>query len=145
MTRFSLRFLPYLLAGASLACGSSSATGPCVPTPVDTACLAGPATFVAVVARITHESGNTPAGPIDQYDFWMTIPPSPTPNVGVVAGAGIPVFLQVGSGPLYPTVLANIQVGDRVSAWVSANGGYGSPQAPPGAPVHLGQQLVIQR
>ena len=98
MTRVSLRFLPYLLAGASLACGSSAATGPCVPTPVDSACLAGPPTFVAVVTRITHERGTSPAGPIDQYDFWMTIPPSPTPNVGVVAWAGVPVFLQVGSG-----------------------------------------------
>ncbi len=145
MTRSSQRLLPYFLAGASLACGSSSAVEPCIPVPVDSACLAGPPTFVAVVTRVIHEQGNSPAGPLDQYDLWMAIVPSDTANVGVVVGSGVPVFLQVGTGPRYPTVVANVQVGDQVSAWVSANGAYGSPQAPPGAPVRLGQQLVIQR
>lgn len=145
MPRTAPGLLMCLFSGALLACDYSSGSESCVPTQADAACLAGPPTFVAVVTRVIHEQGNTPAGPLSQYDFWMAIIPSDTANVGVVAGTGVPVFLQVGSGPLFPTGIANIQVGDRVAAWTAANPAYGSAEAPPGAPAYLGQQLVIQR
>ena len=140
-----LRLLPCLLPWAVVACGPSTATGPCQPTPVDVACLAGPPTFLATVTQVTHEQGVSPAGPLDQYDLWIAIDPSTTANAGVVLGNSVPVFLRRGTSPPIPSTLSAIQPGDRIAAWVSPNTAYGSVEAPPGAPAYLGQQVEILR
>lgn len=145
MTPSLRRLLPCVALGAFVACGTATPTAPCQPIPVDMACLAGPPTFAATVTQITHEQGTSPAGPLDQYDLWLAIPPSATANVGVVVSKTVPVFLRRGTGPLMPSTITAVQVGDHVAAWVSAGADYGSVEAPPGAPAHFGQQLEIQR
>jgi hypothetical protein len=125
------------------ACGAGDpGTGPlqeAVPV------LSGPPALTARVARAEYEQANGPAGPYAQHDLWVIVPPGVVPNAGVVVGTRTPVFIRL-DGRTYAARGSDVRVGDRVEIWTDlARAGYGAVQAPPGAPVYLGDQVVIVR
>jgi hypothetical protein len=134
-----------LAAAAAPACGNPAAPlGPCEisSTPFSPA----PPGIVAVVSRIDYESGPVPAGfMLSQYVLWLTVPLGTTPNAGVTLGAGTPIFLRTGARAAVATTACAIRLGDRVELLHDQSVGYGAVQAPPGAPVYSGTQLVILR
>ncbi|MEP6574402.1 MAG: hypothetical protein ABJD11_17005 [Gemmatimonadota bacterium] len=101
--------------------------------------------FSGKVSQVTFEGGNGPAGPIAQFDVWITIPPSVTPNAGVVVAQSAPVFIISAGGRTLASSACAIRSGDQVQVWHDQTVGYGAVQSPAGAPVYNGTQLVIVR
>lgn len=106
--------------------------------------VAGAPGFEGVVASVHYESGNTPVGPMSQYNVWLTLPPTAGPNAGVVVTRGTPVFLQQ-DGVLLRTTASQILPGDSIQVWHDASVAYGAVEAPPGSPCYVGTQIVIVR
>jgi hypothetical protein len=101
--------------------------------------------FSGSVAKAELESGNGPAGYYAQHDIWVVIPPATNANAGVVVPTSAPVFLRHRGG-LVAVAASEIRVGDRIQVWRDPiQVGYGAVQAPPGAPVYRGTQIVIDR
>lgn len=104
-----------------------------------------PPDFSATVSKAEFEGGNGPAGPYEQYDIWVVIPPATTANAGVVLGKSVPVFVMRGGG-IAAADAGQIRVGDQIQVWRDPiRVGYGAVQAPPNAPVYTGTQVVIVR
>ena len=137
--------LVLLVAATFLACDNPVAPiGPCETSPTLFSSI--PPAFVAVVVRIDYEDGPTPAGfVLSQYVLWLTIAPATRPNAGVVLGRGVPIFVRSGAGTAAGATACAIKVGDRVEVLHDQSIGYGAVEAPPGAPVYSGTQLVILR
>ena len=130
--------LIFALALGTAGChdGTAPLTTLAIPTAPD---------FVAVVTRSTLHEFFAPAGFwVSQYEVWVAIAPSQAANAGVVVGASQPVFVSTG-GVLAQVTPAEITPGDTIQVWREASVGYGSVQAPPGAPSYFATQIVIIR
>jgi hypothetical protein len=135
--RICLSALLAATAIAASACGKAAPTGAEIAMPG--------VTFTATVAKAEPESANGPAGAYSQYDVWVVIPPGSKANAGVVVPASAPVFVRH-AGVLAASSASAIRVGDAVE--VSRDPiqvGYGAVQAPPGAPVFLATQVIVDR
>lgn len=123
---------------APASCSDSTATATTLPIP-------GPPDFLARVSSNTHREFFAPSGYwVSQYEIWVAIPPSLSANAGVVVGAARPVFAR-SCGVLERVTPAAIAPGDAIQVWHDATVGYGSVQAPSGAPAYGGTQIVILR
>jgi hypothetical protein len=101
--------------------------------------------LTASVSKAEYEAANGPNGPYAQYNLWLVVPPGRLPNAGVVVSVNDPVFIRQ-DGRIYAATGADLRGGDRVEIWCDlAHVGYGAVQAPPGAPVYFGDQVVIVR
>ena len=132
-----------LVLAASLGCDSPMDSAICETTalaPVLTA-----PDFVARVSRIQYEDGNSPAGPLSQYDLWLTISPATSPNAGLIVGRSAAVFARSSGGTLMPASACSIAANDVVEVWHDPSVAYGSVEAPPSAPAYFGTQVVIRR
>jgi len=126
------------LALAVFAC--TAATSPRVTLQLQT-----PPDLGARVVSVHHQQGWAPGGfYMDQYAVWVAIAPSDSANAGVLVGARQPVFLQVRDA-LARDSAADITSGDSIEVWHDVGFGYGSVQAPPGAPGYDATQIVIVR
>jgi hypothetical protein len=129
-----------LAACAFAAAACASATDPSATLMITT-----PPDFSATVSKAELEGGNGPAGPYEQYDLWVVIPPASTANAGVVLPKSAPVFMMRGGG-IAAADAGQIRVGDQIRVWRDpVFVGYGAVQAPPNAPVYRGMQIVIVR
>jgi len=106
--------------------------------------ITAPSNFVGTVTKVEHEAAYGPAGPYDQYDVWLIVPPGSSPNAGVVVPVRIPIFSRQGE-TVYTASGSDIHVGDQLEVWRDQTVGYGAVQAPPGAPVYVATQVVIVR
>jgi hypothetical protein len=119
--------------------------------PEATLALSTPPSFSAIVSRVEFESGNSPNGPLSQYNIWVVIPPAATASTGVVVGTSRPVFARSRSGRLTAADASDIKVGSTIEVWhdqsfahgLMTNGGI--VQGPPGARTYSGEQIVIVR
>lgn len=108
--------------------------------------LATPPNFAATVVKVEFESANGPGfGLYSQYNVWVAIPPASTATAGVVVATSAPVFLRSNSGRITSADAGDINVGSTIEVWHLGGAGYGALQAPPGAPVYDGDQIVIMR
>lgn len=129
---------------ALLTLASTACRGPSLG-PEQTPTLTTPPDLSATVANAWYESAYGPAGPYAQFDVWLAVPPSATPNAGVVLPMAAPVLVRW-NGRTYAASGNDIAVGDRVRVWVvPQHVAYGAVQGPPGAPTYTGTQLVIDR
>jgi hypothetical protein len=129
---------------AAAACGGDGGGGT-LPLEEASLVLTGPPAMTARVAKAEYEAANGPAGPYAQHNLWLIVPPGVMPNAGVVVGSHIPVFIRR-DGRTYAAEGGDVRVGDRVEVWTDpVFVGYGAVQAPPGAPVYHGDQVVIVR
>jgi hypothetical protein len=96
------------------------------------------------VDRIYHNQGISPAGPLDQYELLITIPPGTRSNAGLILGRSTSVFRQT-TGTLALSERASIGLHDTLEIWVESGPVYGSAQAPPGAPAYEARQVVIRQ
>ena len=102
-----------------------------------------PHDFVAVVTQITYEDGFVPAGfKLDQYDFFVTIPPATQANAGIVLGPHTLVFRPRGRS-FTPVSRSRVAVGDTLKVWLGSGPAYGSVQAPEGAPAYGVNQIIL--
>ena len=124
-----------LLAAGLAACGSPAGPG--------STSLSTPPDFTAAVTWVDYQDFYSPAGHVRQYDLWVATPPGSPANTGVVIGRATPVFLRGPGGNLTPSAPDAIRAGEAIEVWHDATVGYGAVQAPPGAPVYSGIQIVI--
>jgi hypothetical protein len=101
--------------------------------------------FAASVASVSHVTGNSPDGPIDQYEVIVMIAPSESPNAGLIAPASGNVFSRSLDGTLRMSSASAIQPGDKIEVWHDQTVAYGSASSPPGSPCYTAVQLVIER
>jgi hypothetical protein len=131
--------LEVLSLGIAGAIGCTSATEPVLA-------ISAPADFSAKVTQVQLANFNAPSGhAVSQYEMWVTIAPGTAPNAGVIFAASAPVFIRTSGDHLKAVSGASIRVGDQIEVWHDAGAGYGSAQAPPGAPAYGGVQVVIVR
>lgn len=131
-----------MLAGA-LGCDSPMDSAICettVKAPLSTA-----PDFVARVSTIHFENGISPAGPLSQYELWLTISPATSPNAGLVVGRNVPVFIRSSGGTVMPASACALSFGDTLEVWHDESVAYGSVQAPPAAPAYFGTQVIVRR
>lgn len=100
--------------------------------------------FAATVDRSALESAKGPNGPYSQYDIWVIVAPGVQANAGVVLPASAPVFVRHG-GSLAVADGSMIRKGDRLEVWRESQVVSGAVQAPPGAPLYVATQVVIDR
>jgi hypothetical protein len=101
--------------------------------------------FSARTTKVEVESGAGPNGYYYQHNLWLIIPPAMQANAGVVVGSRVPVYLREGTAAVERYSACLIRVGDSVEVSHDASMGYGSAEAPPGAPVYLATQVVVVR
>lgn len=148
--RSSLVIIP-LVAVVSLS-GSACSDGTGVTLDRPSKCVAtyspyhpSIAAFSARTTKFDVESGAGPNGYYYQYNLWLTIAPATEANAGVVVGLGVPVYLRTGGAAVEPYSVCLMRVGDSVEVWHDSTVGYGSAEAPPGAPVYFATQVLILR
>ena len=138
-----------LLALSVSAAGCPDTTAPALcgdgTAAATTQSIKGLPDFVALVTSNTHHEFFAPSGYwVSQYEVWVAIPPSLGANAGVVVAAARPVFVS-SCGVLERVTPAAIAPRDAIQVWHDATVGYGSTQAPSGAPAYSGTQIVILR
>ena len=127
-----------VIAASLAACGNPLG-------PPATLVLSTPPDFTATVARINVESGLSPEGSYSQDDAWLVIPPSKTPNAGLVLGKTTPVFVRT-HGRVSLSSAGDIKAGDRVEVWHDIQVAFGAAEGPTGAPTYFGiEQVIIDR
>jgi hypothetical protein len=101
--------------------------------------------FSATVSQVTHETGLSPEGPMNQYALWLAVSPATTSTAGVVLLPSTPVFQRWPDGSLTPTTACAISVGDQLDVWHDWRWAYGAAEAPPGDTLYFGTQVVVHR
>jgi hypothetical protein len=125
-----------LVIVGALFLGCSSTTEPVSPR------FSTAPSFSATVTMAERESGLGPAGPFDQVNVWLAIPPGTGPNAGIIVPNATPVYVTTGAS-FYASSASAIKAGDRVQVWHDDEVVYGAVQSPPGSPAYRAVQVVI--
>jgi hypothetical protein len=101
--------------------------------------------FVAHVVAATRQSAIGPYGPYSQINLVVAIAPGTVGNAGVIVPVPTPVWIRHGPQMLTVAAADSIEVGDAIEVWQLRGPAFGSGHSPPGTPMYVANQIVIQR
>jgi hypothetical protein len=102
------------------------------------------ASFAATVTQVTHETGLSPEGPMNQYAVWVAVSPGTTPSAGLLVLPSTPVFTRA-NGRVAVSAACAINAGDQLDVWRDWRWAFGAAEAPPGDTLYFATQVVIRR
>jgi hypothetical protein len=100
--------------------------------------------FTARVVSVTHEAGNSPDGPIDQYALFVDVSGDGLADAGVIVPADQQVYVRGTDGTLRQLTASQIRAGQRIAVWRQSAVVWGSVQSPPNTPCYTATQVLIE-